>query len=169
MKTLIQTLFFFLLVTQISFAQWTQVGLNNQSIKDIAVQNSNIFAVTSDSSVYRSLNNGNNWTIIVDSGALDVALSPTGKVFMVKDTSYSVFLVGDLYYSLDSGETWIWVNILEQLSDSTWFPPCSPSGITVSPEGIVFCGLSQFVEFQCVLLAKSTDDGLTWTSPGDSN
>ncbi len=145
-----------------------QIGLNDKSIKDIAVQNSNIFAVTSDSSVYRSLNNGNNWTIIVDSGALDVALSPTGKVFMVKDTSYSVFLVGDLYYSLDSGETWIWVNILEQLSDSTWFPPCSPSGITVSPEGIVFCGLSQFVEFQCVLLAKSTDDGLTWTSPGDS-
>jgi hypothetical protein len=167
MRVLIQTIFFILLVAQICFGQWMQVGLDDKSIKDIAVQNSNIFAVISDSSVYRSLDNGNNWTMIVDSGALDVALSPTGKVFMVKDTSGSVFLVGDLYYSLDSGETWIWVNILEQIADSTWWSGY-PSRITVSPEGIVFCGLSQFVEYICEHLAKSTDDGLTWTTPGDS-
>ncbi|MCW9098424.1 MAG: hypothetical protein OQJ93_13650, partial [Ignavibacteriaceae bacterium] len=54
-KQLIQTLFFFLLVTQICFAQWVQVGLGDKAIKDIAARNSNIFAITSDSgSVYRS-------------------------------------------------------------------------------------------------------------------
>ena len=64
MRVLLQTLFFFFLVTQICFAQWVQVGLNDKSIKDIAVQNSNIFAVTSDSGrMYRSLNDGASWTI----------------------------------------------------------------------------------------------------------
>ena len=47
-KMLLQTLFFFLLVTQICFAQWVQVGLSGESIKGIAVQNSTIFAVTHD-------------------------------------------------------------------------------------------------------------------------
>ena len=168
MRVLLQTLFFFSLITPICFAQWVQVGLNEKSIKDIAVQNSNIFAITDDNGkLYRSIDNGANWTIIVDSCALDVALSPSGKVFMTKDTSNSYFLVGDLYYSLDSGKTWNWVNIIEQLADSTWYLG-SPSRITVSPEGIVFCGFGQFVEFICSHLAKSSDGGLTWTTPGDS-
>jgi len=48
MKLFLHTLFFFLLTTQICFAQWVQVGLNGEVIKDIAVQNQNIFAVSAD-------------------------------------------------------------------------------------------------------------------------
>jgi hypothetical protein len=45
-KTLLQTWFFFLLVTQICFAQWVPLGLEDKNIKDIAARNSTIFAVT---------------------------------------------------------------------------------------------------------------------------
>ncbi|MBE0571078.1 MAG: hypothetical protein IH618_05985, partial [Ignavibacteriaceae bacterium] len=72
MRVLIHTIFFFLLVTPICFAQWVKVGLDGYSLNDIAVQNSNLFAVTSDSGkVYRSIDNGTNWTMIVDSNAAD--------------------------------------------------------------------------------------------------
>ena len=86
------------------------------------MQDSIIFAVTSDSGkVYRSIDNGTNWTMIVDSCARDIAISPTGKVFMVKDSLLESDLSWkSLYYSLDNGDTWISVNIMEQLSDSIW-------------------------------------------------
>ena len=59
MKSFLQILLFFLLVTQLCFAQWVQIGLHNRGIKDIAASNSTIFAVTSDSGrVYRSFDGG---------------------------------------------------------------------------------------------------------------
>ncbi len=109
-KTLLQTLFFFLLVTQICFAQWVQLGLEDKGIKDIAARNSTIFAVTTDSAVYRSTDNGITWLQIVDSGAIDIAIAPSGTVFMVKDS-----LVCDS--SLNNGDTWIRLNVVDL------FPP----------------------------------------------
>ena len=173
MRTLLQTLFFFLLTTQICFGQWVQVGLNDKSIKDIAVQNSNIFVVTSDSGkVYRSIDSGTNWTMIVDSNAADIAISPTGKVFMVWDSlrQYNPYpySYGALLSSSDNGNTWIWSNIMEQLVDSI------PTGgwqdhITVSPTGNVFCDITPFIGvFNKDVIARSSDDGVTWTTPGMS-
>ena len=159
---LLQTLFFFLLVTQISFAQWVQVGLNDKSIKDIAVQNSNIFAVTSDSGkLYRSIDNGANWMMIVDSCAVDVAISPTGKVFIVRDSSLSSSgWERSLYSSLDNGETWFWIEVVP---NSGWYGELT--SISVNPLGYlflyVFCGgIYHFDRF-----AMSTDDGSTWIDP----
>ena len=169
MKTLIQTLLFFLLAIQVCFGQWVQVGLDGESIKDIAVQNSNIFAVTSDNGkVYRSINSGSNWTMIVDSNAVDVAISPSGKVLMIHDSlQYSE----NLYYSLDNGNTWITSNILEQL-DSMFFYGLFLRNITVSPIGIIYCGLRSCIppSYGCDgYFAKSTDDGLSWVLPVYNN
>jgi hypothetical protein len=179
MKTIIQTLFFFLLVTQICFAQWVQVGLNDESIIDIAVQNSTIFAVTLDSCYqnywgvsscngkgYRSIDGGTNWTMIADSNAVDFAISPTGKLLMVQDSLVppDPFNTSDLFFSSDNGDTWVRVNIVEQLIDSIgwgW-----PRNITFSPEGTVFCGIRVWDRDYFHTTAKSTDDGLTWTTPG---
>jgi hypothetical protein len=162
-KTFLQIFFCFLLITQLCFGQWVQVGLTGQSIKDIAVQNSNIFAVTSDSSVYRSLDGGINWPMIVDSNAVDVGISLSGKLFMVKDPI--IFgNIPDLFSSLDNGDTWTRVDIMEQLIDSLqgWL-----KSITISPTGIVFCEIWITAGFGYQdALAKSTDDGLTWTTPG---
>ena len=150
MKKILFTLLFFLLVAQICLAQWVQVGLNDESIKDIAVQNSNIFAVTSDNGkLYRSVDNGINWVMIVDSCACDVAISPTGKIFMVvKDSTLGIFDEWkSLYYSDDNGDTWILSDIMEQISDSL---PCNlggynPQKTAVGPTGIVFCFVAQFI------------------------
>ena len=169
----IQTLFFFLLVAQVCLAQWVQVGLDDYSINDIAVQNSNIFAVTSDSGkVYRSIDSGTNWTMIVDSNAADIAISPTGKVFMVWDSlriyNPYPFSKGGLLSSSDNGNTWIWSDIMEQLVDSI------PLGgwqnhITVSPTGTVFCNITPLGGLPIYdVIARSTDDGMVWTTPGMS-
>ena len=168
MKFLLQTLFFFLLVTMFCFGQWVQVGLNNESIKDIAVQNSNIFAVTADSGkLYRSNDNGASWTMIVDSCAVDVAISPTGKVFMIKDSLVNVWWPSALYSSQDNGNTWIWSNLKEQLADSLPYF-IEPEQFTISPTGIIFCDIfsGDGVMGGLHVLARSADDGLTWSTPG---
>jgi hypothetical protein len=172
MRTIIQTLFFFLLVAQICFAQWVNAGLDGYSIKDIAAKDSIIFAVTSEQSinysgkVFRSVDNGTNWVMIVDSCARNIAISPTGKVFMVKDTA--------LYYSLNNGDTWIYSDIMEQIDDSL---PCNLGGYTprqtqVGPTGIIFCFVAQrgpifgnagWEDY----FAISTDGGLNWRTPAN--
>ena len=157
-----------MLTTQICFGQWVQVGLNDEVIKDIAVQNSTIFAVTLDSGkVYRSPDSGTNWTMIVDSCARDVEISPTGKVFLVKDSLIIGPYLRHAFYSVDNGDTWIWSNLREQLLDSItcfrW-----PEKITISPTGIIYCDINASdCNWGTVhLLARSTDDGLTWSTPG---
>ena len=158
-KMLIHILYFFLLVTQICFAQWVQVGLSDKSIKDIAVQNSTIFAITSDSGkVYRSLDDGNNWTMIVDSNAVDVEISLSGKVFIVQDSilNSSITEPSSLFTSLDSGKTWVRVDI-----------PFDPRNITVDPSGEIFCLTYYYIplEFRDIFFI-STDDGLSWNNVG---
>jgi len=171
MRTLIHTLFFLLLLTQLCFAQWVRVGLNDKSIMDIAVQNSTIFVVTSDSGkVYRSFDNGVNWIMVVDSNAVDIAITQSGKVFMVKDSMLNangwVKTKSKLFVSLDNGDTWSDVNIVEQLIDSI---QGGPRKLTISPSGNVFCYIYNMAsrdEFDYI--AKSTDDGVSWTTPGPS-
>jgi hypothetical protein len=169
------TLFSFFLVTQICFAQWEQVGLDGYSINDIAVQNSNIFAVTSNSGkVYRSMDNGTNWTMIVDSCARDVEISNAGKIFVVvKDSMNGAnFEWKSLHYSTDNGDTWIWSNIMEQISDSlpNVFAGYCPYNMSVGPTGIIFCYVAQRGGFGANFgnddyFGISSDDGLTWSTP----
>ena len=167
-KISLQTLFFFLVATQICFAQWVNAGLDGYSIKDIAAQDSIIFAVTSEQSinysgkVFRSVDNGTNWVMIVDSNAVDVAISPSGKLFMIKDGDQ--YWNDSLYYSLNNGDTWTSINIMEQLIDS--IPVGTPQNIAISPEGVIFCGIHWSGFGIGDVLAKSTDDGITWTTPG---
>ncbi|MBK9099544.1 MAG: T9SS type A sorting domain-containing protein [bacterium] len=168
MKLFIQTLFFFLIAAQICFGQWIPVGLSGQGIKDIAVQDSNIFAVTADGGeVYRSNDKGMNWTLIVDSNAVDIAISPSGKVFMIKDTLDDYWSYSTLFFSTDNGDTWVQSDIVEQLVDSIPTGWSWPRNITINPSGIVFCGIITGGSFAGQsALAKSTDDGLNWSTPG---
>jgi hypothetical protein len=169
MKILILNLVIILSLVKICFGQWVQLGLEGESIKDIAARDSNIFVISLDScdltsggiyctgKGYRSTDGGTNWTMIVDSMAVDFAISSSGKVFMVHDDS--------LNYSLDNGDTWIWSDIVEQIGQYGYWDPIT---ITVSPSGIVFCGLRYYEGSYTHggdKLAVSTDDGLNWTCP----
>ena len=186
MKIFLKILLFFFLVTQICFAQWVQVGLNGKSIDEIAVKDQIIFATTDEYSgdplfnlvgkLYRSLDNGINWTMIADS-CLDVEISPTGKVFMIKDSSWFTFwrVWDSLYTSTDYGESWLLSDAVVQLADSFGYycgTECIwPKNITVSPEGnIILTILYGAGGFGTVRtgFAISNDDGLTWPTPGPS-
>jgi hypothetical protein len=167
MRILLQTLFFFLLVTQICFGQWVQLGLEDKSIKDIAASNSNIFAITVDSALYRSTDNGITWLQIVDSCSVEIAIAPTGNLFMVKKFPHQLLydFKDSLYRSSDNGNTWINLNIMEQLPTLSGY---RPTNVTISPLGTLYCGISfkdRYSRF--VTLALSTNDGSTWTSPGE--
>jgi hypothetical protein len=162
-KQLLQTLFFFLLVTQICFAQWVQLGIDDKAIKDVAARNSNIFVVTADSgSVCRSTDNGNSWTVIVDTGAVDIAIAPSEIIFMVKE-----FIGGNsyLFSSSNNGDTWDTLNVIDQLPPSGLFQWLV--NVSVSAGGFVFCGIHRNGErSELTYIALSTDDGITWTTPG---
>ena len=165
MKTLLEALFFLLLVSQICFAQWVQLGLEDKAIKEVAARNSNLFAITYDNVLYRSTNNGIDWTQIVESEAVDIAIAPSGTVFMVKDfpSQYTAILLSSSNY----GDVWDTLNVWEQLPPN---PSCSMSSMNllVSNEGFIYCGLylSCFEKAGCTALVSSTDDGITWTTPG---
>ncbi len=166
MKKNIYTLFFVLLVTQICFGQWVQVGLGDKAIKDIAARNSTIFVITSDSgSVYRSTDSGNNWTVIVDTGAVDIAIAPSGTIFMLKKALFYGNSTNHLFSSSDNGGMWDTLTVQEQIG------PPGPSeimNVSVSGTGIVYCGMSRRTGEKgwCTFMASSTDDGITWTTPG---
>jgi hypothetical protein len=168
---LIQSLFFLLLTTQFCFAQWVQVGLNDESIKDITIKDATIFAITSDSGkVLRSIDNGINWTIIADSCGRDIEISQTGKVFMVIDNSPYWLNPNSLLSSTDDGVTWSQVNIVEQIQDSIIIYAAYGvyNRITISPTGSVLCNIRLILPHEGWYdwIARSDDDGITWSTPG---
>ena len=167
MKKLIQTLFFFLLVTQICFAQWEPIGLSDKSISDIEITDSHIFVITSvDRALFigQWLDGGYTWVKIVDSNVIDIATTSSNKLFMIREISE---LESNLYFSIDNGNIWTQINIQEQLYDSLdW---CKPTTITVSPSGILFCGLvycNHYPRCSYDVLSFSTDNGSSWNIPG---
>jgi len=168
MKTLLQTLFFFLLVTQICFAQWAQLGLADKAIKDIAVRNSIIFAITSNSVLYRSTNNGVEWMQIVESGAIDIAVAPSEMIFLVKESEpIWGYPTSSLFSSSNNGDIWDTVNVIEQLPPVPGGWPAWPTTVSVSQLGLVACGIlvNHDIGGYINRFALSTDDGSTWILP----
>ncbi len=168
-KKSLQIFFFSLMLTQICFAQWVQVGLGDKAIKDIAVLNSTIFAVTSDSAVYRSIDSGINWLEIVDAGAIDIAVSSSMMIFMVKKSEpIWGYTTSSLFSSSNYGDIWDTLNVVEQLPPVPGGWPAWPTNVSVSPTGLVFCGIyiTHDIGGNLTRLALSTDYGATWTSPG---
>jgi len=168
-KSFLQITFFFMLVTQICIAQWVQLGLEDKGIKDIAARNSTIFAVTSDSAVYRSIDSGINWLEIVDTGAIDIAVSSSVMIFMVKKSEpIWGYPTSSLFSSSNNGDIWDTLNVVEQLPPVPWGWPAWPTNVSVSPTGLVVCGIYVTHDLGGYLtsLALSADYGATWTSPG---
>ena len=166
MKLLTHILFFFLLVTQFCFAQWVQLGLEDKAIIDIAVQNSNIFAVTSDSgSMYRSTDNGSDWTVIVDTGAINIAMASTGMIFLVKESEpVWGYPTSSLFSSSNNGDIWDTVNVIEQLPPVPGGWPAWPITVSVNHLGLIACGIyvTHDIGGSWTRFALSTDDGSTW-------
>lgn len=163
-KIFLQTLFSYLLVTQIGFAQWIPVGLEDESIKDIAAYNSLIFVVDSDSGkLYRSTDNGVNWSTIIELGVTDIEVSPSGNVLMIKDSVYNSG-PRQLFLSLDAGSNWSYLNVIEQIDPFIHYIS-GPNNVRVSPSERIYCmfyeGLGPGQGRSSI--AVSTDYGILWT------
>jgi hypothetical protein len=153
MKTFTFFIALSVLCTCTLIAKWTHIGLEGRSIKDIAVGNNIIFAVTADSgSVYRSTDEGINWEMVFSSGASQISTSPSGSVFIIKGNPG--YCCDSLFRSTDNGVSW-----METLTGYLPVMEVSPTGTLVG----VFDG-----DFGNGIIHRSTDDGLTWDEVGTS-
>ena len=148
MKTFLKILFFFLLVTQICFAQWTQTnGPFGGLIHCFAVNGTNIFTAT-DSGVFRSTNNGNSWTAVnSDLGCTEYVWSLTvaGANLFAATAGISPRSCGSIYLSTNNGTNWTLVNY----SIRTQVLAVSGANLFVGSGGDVIL---------------STDSGTSWTT-----
>ncbi len=107
-KLLNRTLFFFLLLTQICFAQWVQTngldGKNRDYFSSFAISGNNLFVGTLQGDVLLSTNNGTFWTK-VSSG---LSTYQNVSSLAVKETNIFAGISGSLitFLSTDFGATW---------------------------------------------------------------
>lgn len=136
-------------------SQWTHIGLEGRSIKDIAYGNNALFAVTADSgSVYRSTDGGNLWEVVFTNSISQVAVAPSSTVFGIKKGSW---LTDSLFRSTDNGTTWIQSLAYEYTPEMTT--------IAIGTSGTILVG--QRYDFiggiQWGIVMRSTDNGLSWS------
>jgi hypothetical protein len=145
MKTILQTLFFFLLITQIGFAQWVPTtGPFQGRVTSLAVSGTNLFACSQTnyrSWVFLSTNNGTSWTAAntpFDGFSQMVEIGTN----LFAGTSYGVFL------STNNGASWTPVN----------------TGLTNTPVGcLAVSGLNLFAETEGGVFL-TTNNGTSWTA-----
>jgi photosystem II stability/assembly factor-like uncharacterized protein len=108
-KTLLQTLFCFLLVTQICFAQWYQQ--NSGTTKNLnAVQLLDVnkgFAVGDSGIIIHTTNGGNEWTI-QNSGTIKKL---NGLQFIDSNLGFAVGDTGTVLKTTDGGVSWVEVQM----------------------------------------------------------
>ena len=110
MKQLLQILFFFLLVTQICFAQWIQTnGPYGGDVHCFGASNSNIYAGTWDYGIYRSTNNGNNW-IASSKDIKYVNTLVTSGTNIFAGTGDYMDGYGSVWLSTNNGASWTMTN-----------------------------------------------------------
>jgi hypothetical protein len=113
MKTFLRILFFFLLVTQICFAQWVQTNDPFAgSVRALAVSGTNLFAgtyffppTTTYGGVFLSTNNGTSWTE-VNTGLTNINV----YAFAVSGTNLFAGTSGGVFLSTNNGTSWTEVN-----------------------------------------------------------
>lgn len=156
MKILLQSLFLFLLVTQISFAQWVQTSLDSIDVNCFAESGENLFVGAGfeyyrpSRGVFLSTNNGVSWT----SAGLTESL-----VFSIAVNGNNLFAatyggVGGVFLSTNNGTSWTQV-----LTKS--IRPLAMSGTNLFA-GIDYSGAIPLDSTKYGALL-STDNGTSWS------
>jgi len=83
---------------------WSQTGLNNNSVISLSVNGNNIYAGTL-TGVYKSSDNGTNWSQIGLSNLNIMSIFAFDNIILAGTISYGI------YYSLNDGNTWIQSNL----------------------------------------------------------
>jgi hypothetical protein len=144
-KFFLQTLFFFLLVTQICFAQWVQTnGPYGGDISCLTVNGTNLFAGTPDG-VYLTTNNGGNW-LPVNNGLPNIGIN----VLTVSGNNLFAGTSVGIFLSTNNGTSWTAAN--------TGLPPDTAVLSMVVNGSNLFAGTDGHGVF------LSTNDGTSWTA-----
>lgn len=124
---------------------WQQTGLQGIAKPIVVGSNGTIFSAASGS-MYRSTDNGDNWTQ-VSNGLPDtlfvssIAINPSGHIFAGTGQG--------IYRSIDNGETWTLTISGLPANPSVW-------SLAVNARGFIFAGTEQGAY-------RSKDNGETWT------
>ena len=141
-----QTVILFIFISVELSAQWTQVlPSQNGSIFALKLKGTlNFFAGSDESGVFRTTDNGENWTT-VNSGLTDLRVHS----LVVNGTSLFAGTLGGVFLSTDNGTSWTAVN--SGLTNLNIYP-LAVSGMNL------FAGTSSSGVF------LSTDNGTSWTA-----
>jgi ligand-binding sensor domain-containing protein len=159
MKTFLYTLLFFLLVTQICFAQWVQTnGFYGGNISALVTDGINLYAGTVNG-VYISTNNGSNWTPInsgLPSGLEISDLAIDGDNLFVGTSGMGIFR------TTNNGISWSEAN--SGLPQNAFVNTISVSTDKIGGSKLYACvGIDDSTHFfgsTCIYL--SLDNGLNW-------
>ncbi len=149
MGTLKHTLFFLLLVTQISFAQWVQT--NGPDGSCLTANGNNIFVGTT-SGVYLSTDNGNSWTQTTLNNRDIISLTNNGSNIFAGTYENGV------YRSTDNGNNWTQTTLNNEYVSSIYI---SEDNIYT---GTGYDGMSHIGG-----IYLSTNNGDNWTHIGLNN
>ncbi len=131
-------------------AFWEQTGLTNQTVWSLAIDSlsGHIFAGTDDHGVFRSVNDGDDWS------AINSGLTATDVWSLVIDPEGDIFAgtYDGVFRSTNSGVTWTYSGLDEN----------SIRQLTVDAAGNVLVGTSEG-------LFRSTDKGDNWIVTGFTN
>jgi photosystem II stability/assembly factor-like uncharacterized protein len=159
MKTFLQISFFFLLITQINFAQWYQQNSpTTQNLNAVTfIDANNGFAVGDSGIIINTTDGGNIWTIV-----------PSGTLYNLTDILFTDTNIGYILGSLLSD----WKSLVLKTTNggSIWSQIYNQGGIR---NAIFFIdssigwmvGFSSCIGgMSCELVSKTTDGGVNWTN-----
>lgn len=150
MKKLIITIWILVLTVVINInrseGQWEQVGPYGGYVDVADGFNNRIFAYQSWGGMYRSLDNGNNWS---------PAQTENMYITSIEVTSSSVFAAGEgkIYRSINDGESWDLIFYMNQFGGDSFIKLCN---------GILFASGDGAGIF------RSLDNGNNWTHAYDA-
>jgi photosystem II stability/assembly factor-like uncharacterized protein len=151
---------------------WTETGLHyllqqNKSVHELLINpaNPSVMVSATGNGIYRSLDGGDTWTLIVGGNFMDLAQKP-GDPSTIYATNFSYFNCGArVYRSLDAGASF--------QTMVTGFPSSEVNRITIGvtpadPE-VVYALCSSCSDAGFYGLYKSADHGTTWIKTPNSN
>lgn len=158
MKNLIQTMLFFLLLSQICFAQWVLTNApKNVPIYTFAYDGSNVFAggdtsyrVATGGTVFHSTNNVLDWEII----GIDTDCPEVRSIVIDDENIYAGTRGGGVFLSTNMGASW--TNISNGLTDLDVYT------LLITPNGLG--GKNLYAGTMGGGIFISTNNGINWSS-----
>jgi len=151
---------------------WTETGLQyaleqNKSVHELLINpaNPSIMVAAAGAGLYRSVDGGDTWTLLMGGNFMDLAQKP-GDPSTIYATNFNYYNCGaKIYRSVDAGATF-------QIM-STGIPPSGVNritlGVTPADPEVVYALCSSCTDAGFYGLYKSADHGTTWAKCPNSN